>query len=211
MGSGCSTTELASQIFFWLLGTATWLSRYFENICFLFSYNQNWSSIKFLHLWADFFIALSKHFICHHYVRSCVLKSCRGHHYDGTQKKKTGEQGFGGGSARGEGTLEYRTPGGDIPHQGGGQEELLVWTRKGEGALTKICFKVVVLKCEPYRIGKKLNKKFAHSLTMTELDQRLYHPLIEPRDGPMFWAPRNKHVPTEDWAPNRLGSNRMLY
>ena len=31
-----------------------------------------------------------------------------------------GEQGFGGGPARGEGTLEYRTSGGDIPHQGGG-------------------------------------------------------------------------------------------
>ena len=64
-----------------------------------------------------------------------------------------GVQGFGGGSARGEGTLEYRTPGGDIPHQGGGQEELLVWTRKGGGALIKIYFKVVVIKCKPYRTG----------------------------------------------------------
>ncbi len=64
-----------------------------------------------------------------------------------------GVQGFGGGSARGGGTLEYRTLGWVIPHQGGGQEELLVWTRKGGGALIKIYFKVVVIKCKPYRTG----------------------------------------------------------
>jgi hypothetical protein len=67
---------------------------------------------------------------------------------------------------RGEGTLEYRTLGGAIPHQGEGQEELLVWTRKGGGALIKIYFKVVVIKCKPYRIGlkKSIKSLLTHSL-----------------------------------------------
>ncbi len=83
-----------------------------------------------------------------------------------------GVQGFGGGSARGEGTLEYRTPGGDNPTKGEGQEELLVWARKGGGALIKICFKVVVLKCEPYRIGLKSSIKslLTHSLTFPRFE-----------------------------------------
>jgi hypothetical protein len=46
-----------------------------------------------------------------------------------------------------------------------------------------------------HRVIKKI---MSGSPLMTELDQRFYHPLIEPRDGPMFWAPRNKHVPAED-------------
>jgi hypothetical protein len=51
---------------------------------------------------------------------------------EGTTQLVWGGGGFGGGPARGEGTLEYRTLGGVITHQGG-QVELLVWTRKGGG------------------------------------------------------------------------------
>ena len=40
-----------------------------------------------------------------------------------------GGKGLGGGHAQGEGTLECRTLGGVIPRQGGGLEELAVWTR----------------------------------------------------------------------------------
>ncbi len=48
--------------------------------------------------------------------------------------------------------------------------------------------------------------------TMTELDQRFYHPLIEPRDGPMFWGTQKQTCPcAEDETPNLLGRNRMLY
>jgi hypothetical protein len=39
---------------------------------------------------------------------------------DTTQYGVGGGKGFGGGPARGKGTLEYRTLGGVIPHQGGG-------------------------------------------------------------------------------------------
>jgi len=56
-----------------------------------------------------------------------------------------GGEGFGGGPARGKGTLEYRTLGGVIPHQGGGKRICWSGPEKEGGPFIKICIEVVVL------------------------------------------------------------------
>jgi hypothetical protein len=56
---------------------------------------------------------------------------------DTTQFGVGGGEGFGGGPARGKGTLEYRTLGGVIPHQGGARGSAGLDPKRRRGPLLK--------------------------------------------------------------------------
>jgi hypothetical protein len=81
-----------------------------------------------------------------------------------------GGEGFGGGPARGKGTLEYRTLGGVIPHQGGARGSAGLDPKRRGGPLSKYASRSQFCFCKPYRIGheNQIKSFLTHSLFSAE-------------------------------------------